>query len=73
MKKRSLSIRGHRTSLSLEDGFWEELTAIAAERGQPINALAAEIDEARGTARSQPRPDGALVPLDVELHHNPRA
>ncbi|MEE3025120.1 MAG: ribbon-helix-helix domain-containing protein, partial [Pseudomonadota bacterium] len=25
MKKRSVSIRGHRTSLSLEDGFWEEL------------------------------------------------
>ncbi|MEK9553091.1 MAG: ribbon-helix-helix domain-containing protein, partial [Alphaproteobacteria bacterium] len=29
MKKRSVSIRGHRTSLSLEDGFWDELAAIA--------------------------------------------
>ena len=47
MKKRSLSIRGHRTSLSLEDGFWEELTAIAAERGQSVAALITEIDRTR--------------------------
>lgn len=47
MKKRSLSIRGHHTSLSLEDGFWEELTAIAAERGQSVAALITEIDRTR--------------------------
>ena len=47
MKKRSLSIRGHRTSLSLEDGFWEELAAIAAERGQSVAALITEIDRTR--------------------------
>ena len=47
MKKRSLSIRGHRTSLSLEDGFWEELTAIAAERSQSVAALITEIDRTR--------------------------
>ncbi|MEC8765187.1 MAG: ribbon-helix-helix domain-containing protein, partial [Pseudomonadota bacterium] len=33
MKKRSVSIRGHRTSLSLEDGFWGELARIAQLRG----------------------------------------
>lgn len=48
-KKRSLTLRGHRTSVSLEEEFWQAFRDIADERGQPINALAAEIDEARGT------------------------
>ncbi len=47
-KKRSLTLRGHRTSVSLEDEFWAAFRDIAAERNMPINALAAEIDEARG-------------------------
>lgn len=47
--KHSLTLQGHRTSVSLEDPFWQEFRRIAAERGQPLNALAAEIDEARGT------------------------
>ncbi len=46
--KHSLSLRGHRTSVSLEEEFWQAFRDIAAERGQPLNALAAEIDEARG-------------------------
>jgi predicted DNA-binding ribbon-helix-helix protein len=46
--KRSLTLRGHRTSVSLEDVFWQAFRDIAAEKGQPINALAAEIDEDRG-------------------------
>ncbi|MEL6551629.1 MAG: ribbon-helix-helix domain-containing protein [Pseudomonadota bacterium] len=47
-KKRSLTLRGHRTSVSLEDEFWAEFRAIAADEGKPINVLAAEIDEERG-------------------------
>ena len=47
--KRSLTLRGHRTSVSLEDEFWKAFRMIAAEMGRPINDLAAEIDEARGT------------------------
>jgi len=46
--KHSLSLRGHRTSVSLEAEFWQAFRDIASERGQPLNALAAEIDEARG-------------------------
>ena len=46
--KRSLTLRGHRTSVSLEPEFWRAFREIAAARGQPINALAAEIDESRG-------------------------
>ncbi len=52
--KRSLTIRGHRTSVSLEAAFWEEFRRIAARRGQSVNALAAEIDATR-------RPPGSLA------------
>lgn len=48
-KKRSLTLRGHRTSVSLEDDFWRAFREIATEKGRPINALAADIDEDRGT------------------------
>lgn len=46
--KRSLTLRGHRTSVSLEDAFWRAFRDIAAAEGRTINGLAAEIDEARG-------------------------
>ena len=45
--KRSLVIAGHRTSVSLEDAFWQRLRAIAAERGLSLNSLAAMIDASR--------------------------
>lgn len=45
--KRSLTLSGHRTSVSLEDEFWRAFRAMAARRGRTINALAAEIDAAR--------------------------
>lgn len=47
-QKHSLTLRGHRTSVSLEAEFWEEFRRIAALRNQTINGLAIEIDEARG-------------------------
>lgn len=47
-KKRSLTLKGHRTSVSLEDEFWAEFRRIAAEQSRPINDLAAEIDAGRG-------------------------
>ncbi|SIS99996.1 Ribbon-helix-helix domain-containing protein [Roseivivax lentus] len=46
--KRSLTLRGHRTSVSLEDPFWQEFRAIAARQDKPINVLATEIDAGRG-------------------------
>ncbi len=46
--KRSLSIAGHRTSLSLEPEFWEALQGAAAARGLTASALVAEIDQTRG-------------------------
>ena len=49
MRKRSVTIDGHRTSVSLEDPFWEELASIATARGLSLNALVAEIDHARAS------------------------
>lgn len=48
--KRSLSVAGHRTSISLEDAFWRGLREIAAARGMALAALVADIDRGRGTA-----------------------
>jgi len=49
-RKRSLTLRGHRTSVSLEDAFWTEFQRLAAERGLSVNELAAQIDAARGVS-----------------------
>lgn len=45
--KRSLTLNGHRTSVSLEDAFWVAFRRYAAAEEKAINALAAEIDAAR--------------------------
>ena len=45
--KHSLTLKGHRTSVSLEDAFWQALRNIAAEREITLNALATEIDAGR--------------------------
>ncbi len=47
VRKRSVTIRGHRTSYSLEQPFFDELAGIARSRGQKLAALVAEIDEQR--------------------------
>jgi len=46
-RKRSLTLRGHRTSVSMEDAFWDEFRRIAEARGRSVNDLAAEIDGER--------------------------
>ena len=45
--KRSVTIAGHETSISLEPLFWAALEAAAAARSLPLNALIAEIDVER--------------------------
>ncbi|MHA7968679.1 ribbon-helix-helix domain-containing protein [Rhizobium sp. CAU 1783] len=47
IRKHSITLHGHRTSFSLEEPFWQELTIIAAARTMPLAALVAEVDEAR--------------------------
>jgi predicted DNA-binding ribbon-helix-helix protein len=45
--KRSFTIGGHRTSISLEAAFWDALKAAAAEDGLPVSRLIARIDAER--------------------------
>ncbi|WP_274628377.1 ribbon-helix-helix domain-containing protein [Arvimicrobium flavum] len=58
--KRSISIRGHRTSFSLEQPFFDDLARIATARGMPLAALVAEIDGNR--------PSGANLSSAIRLH-----
>ncbi len=46
-RKGSLTLSGHRTSVTLEPDFWEALRAMAAQQGVSVNRLAARIDAAR--------------------------
>jgi predicted DNA-binding ribbon-helix-helix protein len=56
LRKRSVTIAGHRTSISLEPEFWAALEAAAATRGWSVARLIGEIDR----AREQPREGGSL-------------
>lgn len=49
LRKRSLNLAGHATSLALEPEFWTALEALAAARGLRLAALVAEIDAGRGS------------------------
>ena len=46
-KRRSVIVSGHRTSVSVETAFWDELATIAKRRGLSINTLVSEIDDDR--------------------------
>ena len=52
--KRSVTIAGHKTSISLEPLFWKMLKDAAAREGVAINALVARIDEERIRAETPP-------------------
>lgn len=54
MRKRSYSIMGHRTSIALEDAFWEVLDASARADGRSLPSLIGEIDVQR--LKSSPPP-----------------
>mgnify|MGYP001214255046 CR=1 FL=1 len=47
IRKHSLVVAGHRTSVTLEEIFWEHLNLIAATEGVSLNALATRIDANR--------------------------
>jgi predicted DNA-binding ribbon-helix-helix protein len=49
--KHSVTLKGHRTSVSLEAEFWKALRNIAERQDIPINALVAQIDVERGSER----------------------
>jgi predicted DNA-binding ribbon-helix-helix protein len=47
IRKRSVMIAGHPTSLSLEEPFWEDLRKVARRRGMSLNALVGSVDAGR--------------------------
>ncbi len=48
VRKRSVVIAGHRTSLSLEEAFWIALKDLARAQGLSVNRLVERIDRTRG-------------------------
>ena len=51
--KRSITIARHRTSISLEDAFWQALSRLAKTDGRSVADLVSEIDRRRETSRSK--------------------
>ncbi len=47
LKKHSLTLRGHRTSISLEEIFWAQLQGIAKKQNQSVQELIESIDKTR--------------------------
>lgn len=47
LKKRSILVSGHATSVSLEDEFWQALVDLAGRRSLSLNQLVTEIDRTR--------------------------
>ena len=58
--KRSVTIAGHETSISLEPACWAALEAAAVERGLPLNALIAVIDVERLDSAPPPNLTSAI-------------
>lgn len=52
LEKHSVTIAGHRTSISLERAFWRHLRSLATDRGLSVNELIRRLDEARAGSLS---------------------
>ena len=66
--KRSLTIARHRTSVTLEDAFWEALSEIARADGKSIAELVGEIDRRRSAAGGN-----AILSASIRLYLLARA
>ena len=60
LAKHSVSIAGHRTSITLEAAFWDALAAIAKQRATTVAGLIAEIDRARAADPAAPNLSSAI-------------
>lgn len=65
--KRSITIAGHQTSITLEPLFWELLKVAAEKQALPINALVAQIDVQRLDADEPP---GLATAIRLWLTHD---
>ncbi|TDQ78987.1 ribbon-helix-helix protein [Dongia mobilis] len=60
LRKRSVNIAGHSTSVTLEQIFWDSLRDIAQRRGQSVSAVIEEIDQARAEDPGAPNLSSAI-------------
>lgn len=60
MRKRSITLKGHRTSIALEDEFWAALETLAEERNRSLASVIADIDRKRMTQTPPPGLASAL-------------
>ena len=67
MHKRSLTIHGHRTSISLEEPFWIALNDIAKARQQSVASLVQKIDKKRNSGLSSAIRVFILAELRLQL------
>jgi predicted DNA-binding ribbon-helix-helix protein len=63
--KRSLTIARHRTSVSLEDEFWDALNDVARSEGKSVAALIGEIDKRRSDLQGRQPSLSAAIRLYV--------
>ena len=66
MKKISITISGHRTSITLESEFLDALKIIAKKHGKPLAKLIHEIDEARPQNKNLSSAIRVFVLLDAQ-------
>lgn len=66
VRKRSIAIAGHPTSVSLEDAFWEALAEIASTEGRTVAQVVTEVDAAR-TAGPEPGRENLSSALRVHV------
>lgn len=69
--KRSLTIAGHRTSISLEPEFWEALQEVAAIEGETVAGLVRRIDRSRGD-RTEPSGLSGAIRVHLLAHFRGR-
>ena len=71
--KRSVTVAGHRTSVTLESAFWDSLKDIAHTRGLSVNTLIAEVDQQQPENLSSALRvfvlDYYKLPLSSTTHH----
>lgn len=67
MRKHSVLLGGHATSVSLEDEYWAELKRMARESGTSLGVLISEIDERRGANLSSTLRLAVLADLKAKL------
>ena len=66
-RKRSITIARHRTSISLEDPFWDALCAYAEKDGRSVAGLVSEIDKGRGKGLTSPLEGGSEINLSAAI------